>query len=53
MSIIENIQTRLDDNEFTAGVFVDLKCDVVDHEILIEKLEHYGVRGIAKEWFRS
>ena len=25
MSIIDNIHTRLDDNEFTAGVFVDLK----------------------------
>ena len=55
MSIIENIQTRLDDNEFTAGVSVDLKkaFDMVDHEILIGKLEHYGVRGIAKEWFCS
>ena len=41
MSIIENIQTRLDDNEFTAEVFVDLKkeFDTVDHEILIGKLE--------------
>ena len=55
MSIIENIQTRLDDNEFTAGVFVDLKqvFDTVDHEMLIGKLEHYGVRGIAKVWFCS
>ena len=40
MSIIENNETRLDDNEFTAGVFADLKkaFDVVDHEILIGKL---------------
>ena len=37
MSIIKNIQTRLDNNEFTAGMFVDLKkvFDTVDHEIHI------------------
>ena len=40
MSIIENIQARLDNNEFTAGVFVDLKkaFEMVDHEMRIGKL---------------
>ena len=27
--------------------------DTVNHEILITKLEYYGIRGIAKEWFTS
>ena len=51
--MIENIQTRLEDNEFAAGVFVGMKkvFDTVDHEILIRKLEHYGVRGTAKDWY--
>ena len=55
MSITENIQTRLDDNEFATGVFVDMEkvFDMVDHEIRIQKLEHYGVRGTAKDWFCS
>ena len=55
MSITENIQTRLDDNEFAAGVFVDMKkaFDMVVHEIFIRKLEHYGVRGAVKDWFCS
>ena len=37
MSITENIQTRLDDNEFATGVFVDMEkvFDMVDHEIRI------------------
>ena len=51
MSITENIQVRLDDNEFVGGVFEDLKkaFDMVD---LIGKL-HYGVTGIAMDWFCS
>ena len=55
MSIVENIQTQLDNGEFAAGVFVDLRkaFDTVDHRILIQKLEHYGVRGISKKWFSS
>ena len=55
MSIAENIQTQLDDGKYSAGVFVDLKkaFDTVDHNILLKKLDYYGVRGIANEWFVS
>ena len=27
--------------------------DTVNHEILIEKLQYYGIRGITNNWFRS
>ena len=45
ISIIENIQTRLDDNEFADGVFVDLNgaFDTVEHKIHIGELGDYGV----------
>ena len=30
-----------------------ISIHAVNHEILIKKLEHYGVRGVTKDWFTS
>ena len=45
----------MDAGEFSCGVFVDLKkaFDTVDHSILLQKLAHYGFRGLINDWFRS
>ena len=55
MTIAESIQKQLDAGNYTAGIFVDLKkaFDTVDHNILLEKLDYYGIRGVAKNWFES
>ena len=41
----------MDKNKLTVGIFLDLSkaFDTVDHSIIIAKLNHYGIRGIALE----
>ena len=55
MELVENITTAMDNGKFTIGVFIDLKkaFDTVDHSILVTKLDHYGIRGVAKQWLSS
>ena len=55
INIVERIRVTLDKSEFACGVFVDLQkaFDTVDHEILLLKLSHYGIRGTELSWFRS
>ena len=46
---------NIDKGNYTAAVFIDLKkaFDTVDHEILLNKLNYYGVKGKELSWFRS
>ena len=53
--LTEDIRQAIDSNKYACGIFVDLQkaFDTVDHNILLKKLEHYGIRGIANDWIRS
>ena len=55
ISLTESIKTTLDNKRFGCGIFIDLQkaFDTVNHQILLNKLEHYGVRGTALAWFSS
>ena len=54
ISPIENIEKAIDNN-FFSEVFIDIKkaFDTVDHNILLHKLSHYGIRARANFWFSS
>ena len=55
LDLTEDIRDAMDNNKFAVGVFVDLQkaFDTVDHNILLKKLDHYGIRGVANNWFKS
>ena len=55
VEITEKIKESIDSGKFGCGIFIDLKkaFDTVNHDILLRKLEHYGVRGPILKWFES
>ena len=55
LDIVEQVKISLDNKKFACGIFVDFQkaFDTVNHDILISKLNTYGVRGIANDWLRS
>ena len=55
IEITEKVRKALDNDEYACGIFVDLQkaFDTVNHKILIKKLDHYGIRGTANNWFAS
>ena len=45
----------MDKKLFSRGVVIDLKkaFDTVNHNVLLDKLNYYGFRGIVNQWFSS
>ena len=51
----EKISSAIDNKEISVGIFIDLSkaFDTVNHEILLDKLRYFGIRGVAYNWFAS
>ena len=55
IEITEKIREALDKRQFVCGIFVDLQkaFDTVNHDILLDKLNYYGIKGIPNMWFET
>jgi len=50
-----DVLSSFDNNEFLCSIFLDFTkaFDKVDHNIPLDKLHHYGIRGASYAWFKS
>ena len=55
ISITQKIRKALEDGKYSCGVFLYFQkaFDTVNRDILLAKLEHYGVRGIPLNLFKE
>ena len=55
IDFVENISTAIDEKQPSIGVFIDLRkaFDTIDHSLLLQKMERYGIRGVTHNWLRS
>jgi hypothetical protein len=52
IDLYDKISDAIDRTETSVGIFLDLSkaFDTVNHEILFDTLEHYGIRGLPLQW---
>ena len=55
LDLVDKNSQKIDSKYYSLGIFIDLSkaFDTIIHKILIDKLEYYGIRGIALQWFIS
>ena len=55
IELIDYVYSSLDNKQSTIAVYLDFSkaFDTVNHNILMSKLLHNGVRGVMQSWFES
>ncbi len=53
LELIDRIITQMDNNELPINIDIDLSkaFDTIDHSILINKLEYYGIKGHTSDYY--
>ena len=55
LDVHSKIVEAIENKNIACGVFLDFAkaSDTVNHDILLGKLEHYGIKGLSNKWFQS
>jgi len=55
LDIVNNVMQNMEAKNITIGLFLDLSkaFDSINHDILLKKLNHIGIRGSLYKWFVS
>lgn len=55
LKFVESVRLSLEDHKYSIGLMCDLSkaFDSLNHNILMQKLNFYGIRGTASDWFQS
>ena len=55
IKVLNTIIPALENNKIAIGVFLDLSkaFDVINHNILLRKLRHYGFKSLTLDWLKS
>ena len=53
--LVDEISQSLDNGDYLLGLYLDFTkaLDTANNAILLQKLEHYGARGVTLNWFKS
>jgi len=53
--MVDKLTDALDNRSCAMGIFINLvkAFDTVDHNILLQKLSHYGIRALPLDWLND
>ena len=55
LQLVDDFSSELVQKDHLIGIFIDLSkaFDTIDHFLLLKKPQHYGIRGLAFDWFTN
>ena len=55
LELIDRVMNAFENKHTPVAIYMDLSkaFDTLDHKILLQKLDYYGIKGIELNWFKS